>query len=84
MDRSIVLTTVNSVTPRVFVGSANNIMLSVNIGAATTAPVLQLEGSEDGTNFYPIGSPLTAVASSTVYMIVNQSHTYARARVSTA
>ena len=85
MDRSIVLTTLNSVTPTLFSGAANNVQLVVNIGTATTAPVLQLEGSEDGTNWYALGTPLTAVASSTVQLTVNEvSATFARARVSTA
>jgi hypothetical protein len=86
MDRSIVLTTLNSTTPVVFQGSANNIQLVINVGAiTTTAPAIQLEGSEDGVNFYAIGTPLTAVANSTVQVTnISISSTYARARVSTA
>lgn len=84
MDRSIVLTTLNSVTPVLFSGAANNVQLVINLGAATTPPALQLEGSEDGINFYPIGSPLTGVASSTVQLTINSvSATFVRARVST-
>lgn len=84
MDRSIVLTTLNSVTPVLFSGTANNIQLVINLGTATTPPALQIEGSEDGINFYPIGSPLTGVASSTVQLtITNVSATFVRARVST-
>ncbi|MFM7012174.1 MAG: hypothetical protein ACKO0Z_23075 [Betaproteobacteria bacterium] len=85
VDRSIVLTTLNSVTPVLFDGTLNNVQLAINIGAATTPPALQLEGSEDNTNWYPIGAPLTAVASSTVEVTVNnKSATFIRARVSTA
>ena len=84
MDRSIVLTTLNSVTPVLFSGAANNIQLVINLGTATTPPALQIEGSEDGINFYPIGSPLTGVASSTVQLTVSSvSATFVRARVST-
>ena len=84
MDRSIVLTTLNSVTPVLFSGAANNIQLVINLGTATTPPALQIEGSEDGINFYPIGSPLTGVASSTVQLtITGVSATFVRARVST-
>lgn len=84
MDRSIVLTTLNSVTPTLFSGAANNLQLIVNLGTATTPPALQLEGSEDGVNFYSIGSPLTGVASSTVQLTVTGlSATFVRARVST-
>ena len=84
VDRSIVLTTLNSVTPTLFSGTANNMQLVINIGAATTPPAIQLEGSEDNVNFYPIGTPLTAIASSTVQTTISQmSVTYLRARVST-
>lgn len=84
IDRSIVLTTLNSVTPTLFQGAANNIQLVINIGAATTPPALQAEGSEDGINWYAIGTPLTAVAISTVEVTVGKSATFVRARVSTA
>ena len=84
IDRSIVLTTANSVTPTLFAGAANNVQLVINIGAATTPPALQIEGSEDGTNWYAVGSPLAAVASSTVQLtLVDMSATFVRARVST-
>lgn len=56
----------------------------INIGAATTPPAIQVEGSEDAVNWYAIGAPLTAVASSTVEVTVAKSATFARARVSTA
>lgn len=52
---------------------------------ATTPPALQIEGSDDGSTFYSIGSPLTAVASSSVQLTVNNIQTkFVRARVSTA
>ncbi len=47
VDRTINLTTLNSTTPTLFSGAANNVQLVVNIGAATTPPAIQLEGSED-------------------------------------
>lgn len=86
IDRSVVLTTLNSATPPLFSGAANNVQLVVNIGTATTPPAIQLEGSEDaGLSWYAIGSPLTAVASGTVQLTVNNlSATHVRARVSTA
>lgn len=85
MDRSIVLTTLNSVTPVLFSGAANNVQLVINLGTATTPPALQLEGSEDGINWYAMGTPLTGVANGTVQLTVSGlSATYTRARVSAA
>lgn len=85
IDRSISLTTLNSTTPTLFAGAANNVQLVINIGSATTPPVLQLQGSEDGINFYDIGTSLSAVATITVqYTLVSTSCTFVRARVSTA
>ena len=84
IDRSIVLTTVDSTTPILFQGAANNIQLVVSLGVATTAPTIQLEGSEDGINWYVMGSSLLGVANKTVQLTVNDlSATYSRARVST-
>ena len=85
MDRTIVPNTLNSVTPTLFSGAANNSQLVINMGAiTTTAPQIQVEGSEDGTNWYAIGTPLLAVASATVEVTVAKSATFVRARVSTA
>lgn len=88
IDRTIVLTTLNSTTPSLITQDCGNrVQLVVNVGAiTTTAPQLQLEGSDDnGTTWYNIGSPLTAVASSTVQLTVNDVHSQLiRARVSTA
>ena len=88
IDRSIVLTTLNSATPALTVlESGNRVKLVVNVGAVTTtAPALQLEGTEDGgASWVAIGSPLTAVASSTVSNDFGGAHwQQIRARVSTA
>jgi hypothetical protein len=86
IDRSIVLTTLNSVTPSLNVQGARNLQLLVNIGTAATPPQLQLEGSDDnGLSWYAIGTPLTAVASSTVQfaLATNMNSQLVRARVST-
>jgi hypothetical protein len=87
IDRSIVLTTINSTTPSLDTRDAGNrAQLVVNIGAATTAPALQMEGSDDnGASWYAIGTPLTAVASSTVQLtVVDINAALMRVRVSTA
>ena len=84
IDRSIVLTTLDSVTPTLFQGAANNVQLIVSLGAATTPPAIQLEGSEDGVNWYAMGAPLTGVANKAVQLTVTSlSATYTRARVQT-
>ena len=88
IDRSIVLTTLNSVTPSLDTRDCGNRnQLVINVGAiTTTAPAIQLEGSDDnGATWYAIGTALTAVASSTVQTTVNDINSaLVRARVSTA
>jgi hypothetical protein len=88
VDRTVSLTTLNSTTPTILARDAGNAtQLIINVGAiTTTAPALQLEGSDDfGLTWYAIGSPLTAVANSTVQVTVSTINAAAlRARVSTA
>jgi hypothetical protein len=86
IDRSIVLTTLNSTTPNLIAQNCQRAQLVISIGAATTPPSLQLEGSDDnGLTWYAIGSPLAAVASSTVQATVaNVNSQLIRARVSVA
>lgn len=86
VDRSIVLTTLGSVTPSLNTQNCLNLQLQINIGTATTVPTLQLEGSDDGgLTWYSIGAALAAVASSTVQIIVVDINAQlVRARVSTA
>ena len=86
INRSIVLTTLNSTTTSLNVQGSRNLQLVINIGTASTPPQLQLEGSEDnGTTWYAIGSPLVAVASSTVQFTLSTmiNTQLVRARVST-
>lgn len=86
-DRAVSLTTLNATTVDIWTGGANTAKLVINVGAiTTTAPQLQIEGSDDnGVSWYAIGSPLTAVASSTVQLTVqNIVAERVRARVSTA
>jgi len=85
IDRSIVLTTLNSVTPVLNVQNCDNLQMNINIGAATTSPALQLEGSDDnGLTWTAIGTPQIAVDSSTVSLrVVDINVQLVRARVST-
>lgn len=72
IDRNIILTTLSSTTNSLNVQNGKNIQLVINIGVAATPPVLQLQLSDDyGTTWYSIGTPLTAVANSTVQSMVN-------------
>jgi hypothetical protein len=88
INRTIVLTTLNSTTPSLDTRDCGNrAQLVVNVGAiTTTAPAIQLEGSDDnGDSWYSIGAPLTAVASSTVQQtVVDINAALMRARISTA
>ena len=85
-DRTISLTTLNSTTAVLVAEGTKNVQMVVNVGAiTTTAPQLTLQGSEDNVNFYDIGTALTAVASSTVQLTVNNiAVKFLRVRVSTA
>jgi hypothetical protein len=86
IDRAISITTLNAATAGLNVQNCRNAQLIVNIGTAATPPALQLEASDDGgLSWYALGSPLTAVASSTVQVTINNINAQQiRARVSTA
>lgn len=87
IDRTIVLTTLSSSTVNLISEiSAKNVQMTISIGAATTAPVLQIQGSDDGgVSWYSVGAPLSAVASTTVSLTVNNvTAQFFRATVSTA
>jgi hypothetical protein len=84
-DRAVTLTTLSSTTASILSEGCRNLQLTINLGAATTAPALQLQVSEDGTNWVSVGTALTGVASSTVMTTVqNVSAKFARAIVTTA
>jgi hypothetical protein len=85
-DRTVSLTTLDAATTGLMVANCRNASLTVSIGTATTPPALQLQGSDDGgATWFNIGTPLTAVASSTVKTVVNGMNCQLlRARVSTA
>lgn len=84
-DRSIVLTTLSSVTPGFCVDGTVDLKLTLDLGAATAAPVLQLQISEDKTKWVDVGSPLTGVANGTVQTIAyGVLAKFARAIVKTA
>lgn len=88
INRAIDVNTLNStIAAPLQTINADNHQLVVQMGAiVTTAPAFQIEGSDDnGASWYAIGTPLTAVASSTVELTVNGVHAQrTRVRVSTA
>lgn len=85
MDRTIALGTGSSNTPMLYTDGTSNVQLVISIGTVAAAPTLQLQGTDDGINFYNIGAPLLAVASSTVSLVVNGvSAKFVRATVSAA
>ena len=88
IDRTINTNTLNASTSNLDTRDCGNrAQLVINVGAiTTTAPAIQLEGSDDnGASWYSIGTPLTAVASSTVQLTVTDINAaLMRARVSTA
>lgn len=45
---------------------ATQAQLTLTLGTATTAPALQMQGSDDGTNWYNLGVSLVGITSSTV------------------
>jgi hypothetical protein len=71
IDRTITLTTLSSTTPSINVQNCRSLQLNINIGTFTTAPALQLQASDDnGVSWTNIGTPLIAVASSTVTSVI--------------
>ncbi|WIC89148.1 hypothetical protein SEA_OTTAWA_102 [Arthrobacter phage Ottawa] len=83
-DRSVNPNTLNSATPTYNVDGCHRLQLTA-FNVSGTGPVYQLEGSEDGANWYPLGAPLDNTAAGTV--VAAQEGflpKYARARVSTA
>lgn len=73
IDRTIAVNTINSVTPTYEIRDSgfSKLMLLVAMSAiTTTAPSIQLEGSDDnGLNWYAIGTPVVGVANSVVALL---------------
>ncbi len=86
VDRTVNPNTVSSTTPAYFVGGSDAIGIYINMGAATTTPTFQLQGSEDNLNWYAIGgSTLATTANATVYQYnANTATKFVRAIVATA
>jgi hypothetical protein len=75
IDRTISLTTLSSTTPSINVQNCDNFQLVISLGAATTGPTVQLQGSDDnGATWYLLGTPLLGVANSSVQTTVTLNH----------
>lgn len=78
---------VGTTTTSLLSDPCNNLQLILRMSTiTTTAPIFQLQGSDDGgTNWYDIPGTLTGVASSTVQLTIpNVQATLVRARLQTA
>lgn len=67
ITRTMDTNTINTTAGNLSVHNCTRYQMLLNFGAiTTTAPQLQIEGTDDGTNWYLIGTPVTAVANSTI------------------
>jgi hypothetical protein len=85
-DRTLVVNTINSVTPSFFTEGCKDLNVVVSMGAVTTtAPVLVLEISPDNTNFVQVGADITTAASTNNLLQVSSALSrFTRVRVKTA
>jgi hypothetical protein len=86
IDRVLAVNTLNSVTASLNVQNCRNVQCVLTLGAATTPPTIQIEGSDDnGANWYALGTATAGVASSTVrFAATDVQAQLVRARVSSA
>ena len=84
-DRTLVVNTINSVTPSFFVEGCSDLNVMVSMGAVTTtAPVLVLEVSPDNANWVQIGADITTAANTNNLLAAAALGRFARIRVKTA
>jgi hypothetical protein len=86
IDRALVINTISSVTATWFIEGCKTLNFFVSMGAVTTtAPVLVLEVSPDGTNWVQTGADVTTAASTNNQLTVTDTISrFARIRVKTA
>ena len=86
IDRAVAPNTLNSTTAAFDVEGCSRIQLMIRMGAiTTTAPAFKLQGSNDNSNWYDIGTAMTAVANAIVTIQADAIlPSYVRAIVSTA
>jgi hypothetical protein len=85
IDRTIVLNTASSATAALNTASSPSVIgVTVANLAFTTAPVLELQGSDDGTNWARIGNTFTPTAGTTFFNNGNAPFQFLRVFVTTA
>jgi len=57
--------------PALACDGATQLHIEITLTTATTNPVLQIQGSSDGTNWYSLSNPLTSVINLTVSLRAN-------------
>lgn len=83
VDRSIVLNTLNSVSPTYYIESKKDISISIRTTAQTTGAIVAVEYSDDSTNWYIGGTILTKVGF-VVSRFVSEQWKFLRLRVAAA
>jgi hypothetical protein len=85
-DRTLVTATLASSSAAVFTEGCEFSDLVINMAAGGTAPIIQLQGSEDSTNWYNIGTALTAAVGATTALSIADGSLprFTRATVGTA
>lgn len=86
IDRSVNVNTLNATTSvAIAQNCGNQVKVNVNLSSiGTTAPALQLEGSDDNLNWVAIGTPITGIVGATVANNSANDWAFFRVRVSTA
>lgn len=85
IDRVVDLNTLSSVTSSLYCAGARNFQMIISIGTASLVPQIQLQGSDDGSNWYDISTPLVSVVSAIKHLTVNDITTsFVRGKISTA
>lgn len=68
-NRTINVNLLDSTTPAFSTLGAAEFQLTLTLAAGGTPPAIQLQGSQDGVNWYNFGSPVTGVTGSTVFTV---------------
>lgn len=85
ISRTIAPNTLDSTTSTFLTLGCSKLQMTVHMGAiTTTAPVIALEGSEDGTNWYELGTLTPTANAMSSLSVANVLPTFVRADIKTA